>query len=82
MLKAPSPARTIPSVGSLLNSNPSHNENADGKSEQSNSRAGSRSPNGGAQRSAQDISGDRINSRAAATDQKALRKLDSMLMMR
>ena len=77
---APSPARTIPSVGSLLNTNPPNDIGMDSRNEQSVSRAGSRSPNSGAPRTAQDIPGDRISIRGA--DQKALRKLDSMMMLR
>lgn len=70
-----SPARTFPSLGSLLNSNPADN-GVDGKSNHSNSRSGSKSPNSG-QRSTCEIPGDRLNGNSA--DNQALRKLNEVM---
>ncbi|KAF2477837.1 uncharacterized protein BDR25DRAFT_4358 [Lindgomyces ingoldianus] len=72
---APSPARTIPSVGSLLNTHPTDN-NIDPKSNQSNSRLGSRSPNS-SQRPTREIPGDRLIANIT-TDTNQIQKLNSV----
>ncbi|KAF2115222.1 Gti1/Pac2 family-domain-containing protein [Lophiotrema nucula] len=70
----PSPARTVPTLGALLNGHPT--EAADSRS---NSRSGSRSPNAGAQRPLVEIPGDRIASNSRLTDANALQKLNTAM---
>jgi hypothetical protein len=75
---APSPARSIPtlSLGSILNG---HENDAD--KNQSNSRSGSRSPNG-AQRPVRELPADRIASNSIAADTNALNKLNKQMFTR
>ncbi|ORY07521.1 Gti1/Pac2 family-domain-containing protein [Clohesyomyces aquaticus] len=71
---APSPARTIPSVGALLNTQPTE-QSTDGKSTQNNARVGSRSPNS-AQRP-REIPGDRLTNNIRE-DRRTISTLNSI----
>lgn len=71
----PTPARTIPKIGSILNNHEQSTEN------QSNSRSGSRSPNG-SQPAARELPPDRLASMSTATDTRALDKLNRNMFVR
>ncbi|KAJ4303295.1 Gluconate transport-inducing protein [Kalmusia sp. IMI 367209] len=71
----PSPARTIPAIGSILNNQEHSTEN------QSNSRSGSRSPNG-SQPPIRELPPDRLASMSTATDTRALDKLNRNMFVR
>lgn len=77
---ATSPARTIPSVDALLNQPQAGQpaDTADGKSNPSNSRSGSRSPTH-TQRSTREVPGDRLNGNSA--DKQALHKLNQVMLV-
>ncbi|KAF2005915.1 hypothetical protein P154DRAFT_288755 [Amniculicola lignicola CBS 123094] len=74
------PARTVPSVGALLNTQPT-DVAAETKSNQSNSRSGSKSPNS-AQRPTREIPGDRIASNSTNHDTHAIHKLNAVFAVR
>ena len=71
----PSPARTIPKIGSILNNHEQSAEN------QSNSRSGSRSPSG-TQPPIRELPPDRLASMSTATDSRALDKLNRNMFVR
>ncbi|KAL1597304.1 Gluconate transport-inducing protein [Paraconiothyrium brasiliense] len=71
----PSPARTIPKIGSILNNHEQSGEN------QSNSRSGSRSPSG-SQPAIRELPPDRLASMSTATDSRALDKLNRNMFVR
>lgn len=71
----PSPARTIPKIGSILNN---HEQSVE---TQSNSRSGSRSPNG-TQPAIRELPPDRLASMSTATDSRALDKLNRNMFVR
>ena len=71
----PSPARTIPKIGSILNNHEQSTEN------QTNSRSGSRSPNG-SQPAVRELPPDRLASMSTATDTHALNKLNRNMFVR
>ncbi|KAF2640444.1 hypothetical protein P280DRAFT_470108 [Massarina eburnea CBS 473.64] len=69
------PARTIPKIGSILNSQDHASENS------SNSRSGSRSPNT-SQPPIRELPPDRLASMSASTDTRALDKLNRNMFVR
>jgi hypothetical protein len=71
----PSPARTIPKIGSILNNQDNATEN------QSNSRSGSRSPNS-SQPPIREFPPERLASMSMSTDTRALDKLNRNMFVR
>lgn len=74
-MNEPSPARTIPKIGSILN-NQDHSADV-----QSNSRSGSRSPNS-SQPPIRELPPDRLASMSTTTDTRALDKLNRNMFVR